>query len=76
MEETLRHDQWAGTTYGSSGMHRWLIKLLRVTDVRLIYAFTNLFIVPVTMLVIPKGARFIYRYMRRRWDSDAGNRSG
>lgn len=47
-------------------MHRWLIKLLRVTDVRLIYAFTNLLIVPVTMLVVPKGARFIYRYMRRR----------
>lgn len=47
-------------------MHRWLIRLLSVINVRLVYGFANLFIVPVTMMVIPRGARVIYRYLRQR----------
>lgn len=47
-------------------MHRWLIKMLRWTDVRLIYGFSNIFIVPVC-LVLCKSRGIIYRYFRERF---------
>jgi len=47
-------------------MHRWLIKMLRWTDVRLIYAFSDIFIVPVC-LVLCKSQGIIYRYFRERF---------
>lgn len=57
---------WVGTTYGNSLMHRWLICLLRVLDVRLIYVFAYVFVVPPSML-FRSGYGFIYRYFRQRW---------
>ena len=56
---------WTGTTFGSSLMHRWLIGVLRWMDVRLLYAFSAVFIVPVC-LVLNRSSRVIYRYFRRR----------
>lgn len=47
-------------------MHRWLIKMLRWTDVRLIYGFSDIFIVPVC-LVLCKSRGIIYRYFRERF---------
>lgn len=58
---------WAGTTFGNSLMHRWLIAVLRVVDVRLIYAFACVFVVPPTML-FSSGYGFIYRYFRECWE--------
>lgn len=46
-------------------MHRWLIRLLRHTDVRLWYCFTAAFIIPVC-LVLSNGAKTAYRYFRQR----------
>lgn len=46
-------------------MHRWLIGSLRVIDVRLLYAFASLFIVPVC-LVTNASRRTAYHYFRRR----------
>lgn len=63
----LKHDKWVGTTYGNGWMHRWLIRLLRVTDVRLLYAFASVFVVPPTLLVNAPARRAIYSYFRRRW---------
>lgn len=63
----LKHDKWAGTTYGNGWMHRWLIRILRVTDVRLLYAFASVFVVPPTLLVNASARRAIYGYFRRRW---------
>lgn len=57
--------EWAGTTYGNAWMHRTLIKVLRYTDVRLMYAFAAVFIVPVCLL-LNGSRRVIYRYMRQR----------
>ena len=57
---------WAGTTFGNGLMHRWLIAVLRVLDVRLIYIFAYVFVVPPTML-FSAGYGFIYRYFRQRW---------
>ena len=47
--------KWAGTTFGSSYMHRSLIRLLRHTPVRAVYAFTNVFVIPVSLLLRPSG---------------------
>lgn len=58
--------QWAGTTYGSSRMHRWLTAILRVTDVRVVYVFAYIFVVPVCYVVNGKGRRAIYHFMRER----------
>ncbi len=57
--------EWAGTTYGNGLMHKWLIRMLRVIDVRIIYAFTSVFVIPVCLIVNPS-RRIIYRYMRQR----------
>lgn len=63
--ESLRHDEWVGTTYGNGWMHRWLIRFLRVADVRLIYAFAAVFVIPPTLLINAKARNAIYRYFRR-----------
>ncbi len=57
--------QWSGRTYGNGWMHLWLIRLLRVLDVRVIYAFTFVFVLPVVLLVNPSRT-YIYRFMRAR----------
>ena len=62
----LKHDNWAGTTYGNSWMHRWLIRFLRVIDVRLLYAFTYAFVVPPTMIVNSTARKAIYNYFRTK----------
>lgn len=63
----LKHDNWAGTTYGSGWMHRWLIRFLRVIDVRLLYLFAFVFVVPPTMIVNGNARRVICRFYRKRF---------
>ncbi len=58
--------QWQGTTYGNDWMHKWLIRLLRHTDTRILYAFVAVFVVPVCLIVNP-AQRITYRYFRERW---------
>lgn len=58
--------KWAGTTYGNGWMHKSLIGMLRHIDIRVIYAFVAVFVVPVCMIVNP-GRRVIYKYFRERW---------
>lgn len=57
--------KWAGTTYGSRRMHRWLKASLRYMDVRLLYIFASVFIVPVCLVLNPS-CGIIYRYFRQR----------
>lgn len=61
----LKHDKWVGTTYGNNWMHRWLIKMLRVIDVRLIYAFAYVFVVPPTMIVNSLARNTMYKFYRK-----------
>lgn len=61
----LKHDKWVGTTYGNGWMHRWLIRFLRVIDVRLLYAFTYVFVVPPTLIVNAKARCSIYGFYRK-----------
>lgn len=65
----MNHEQskpWAGTTYGNGWMHHWLIRILRHIDIRLLYAFVAVFVIPVCLIVNP-AQRITYRYFRRRW---------
>lgn len=56
---------WVGTTYGNGWMHLWLVRVLRLMDVRLLYAFSAIFVVPVCLL-LNDSRRIIYRYFRER----------
>ena len=63
----LKHDNWVGTTYGNGWMHKWLIRFLKVINVRLLYLFVFVFIVPPTMIVNSKARKVIYRFYRKRF---------
>ena len=59
--------EWAGTTYGNARMHRALITLLRYVDVRVLYVFSAILIIPPCLLLNTNGSRrVIYRYFRQR----------
>lgn len=64
----LKHDKWAGTTYGNGWMHKWLIRFLKVIDVRILYAFAFVFIVPPTMIVNSKARKPIFQFYRKRFN--------
>ena len=63
----LKHDNWVGTTYGNGWMHKWLIRFLKVINVRLLYLFAFVFIVPLTMIVNNKARKVTYRFYRKRF---------
>ena len=58
--------QWIGTTYGNGWMHKWLIRLLRYIDVRLLYFFSSVFIVPVC-LILNSSCGIIYKFFRNHF---------
>lgn len=60
-----KHDQWTGQTYGGQRLHRWLVGALRLLDVRLLYLFAFLFVVPVTLIVNSKARKAIYHFYRQ-----------
>ncbi len=62
----LKHDKWVGTTYGNGWMHRRLITALRFIDVRVLYAFASVFVVPPTLIVNGKARRTMYSFFRQR----------
>lgn len=59
----MAQGQWAGTTYGNGWMHRCLINILRYIDVRILYAFASIFVVPVCLILNPS-RKTAYRYFR------------
>lgn len=57
----------SNTTFGSSWMHRQLMNTLRIVDVRILYAFVAIFIMPVCLLLNTNHSRTTaYHYFRRR----------
>ena len=52
-------------TFGNAWMHRTLIKVLGRVDIRYVYRFMTVFVIPVAMVVSP-GARIAYQYFRKR----------
>ena len=64
----MEEQKWAGTTFGNGGMHSALIAVMKVMDVRLIYAFVSVFVVPVCLILNTNGSRSVaYRFYRKRF---------
>ena len=61
----MANEKWAGTTYGNEWMHKWLIRMLRYIDVRILYLFVAAFIIPVCLVLNPS-RNIAYRYFHRR----------
>lgn len=57
---------WAGTTHGNGWMHKWLIRVLRYSDVRIWYVFASIFVIPVYLILRP-GCGITYRYFRNHF---------
>lgn len=57
--------KWAGKTMGNSWMHKKLISILRHVDVRILYVFVDIFVIPVCLLTM-RSRRTAYRYFRKR----------
>lgn len=55
--------QWAGNTYGNGWMHKWLIRMLRYIDVRILYVFASVFVIPVCLVLNPS-RKTAYHYFR------------
>ena len=61
-----RH-RWKGTTFGNGWMHTSLIGILKHVDIRFIYFFAYIFIVPVCILFNTNGSRkSSYSFYRNR----------
>lgn len=56
--------QWAGSTYGNGWMHKHLILSLRYIDVRLVYLFAWIFVIPV-VLVLNNSRKTSYEFYRK-----------
>ena len=61
----MAEQNWPGTTYGNEWMHKWLIRLLRFIDTRVLYLFVAVFIIPVCLILNPSRG-IAYRYFRKR----------
>lgn len=54
-----------GRSYGNAWLYATLISWLKVVDVRFFYVFSNLCVVPITLLV-SRGARLTFNYYHKR----------
>ena len=61
----MESGQWPGTTYGNEWMHKWLIRLLRFIDTRVLYLFVAVFVIPVCLILNPSRG-IAYRFFRKR----------
>lgn len=61
----MTEQKWAGTTYGNEWMHKWLIRMLRYIDTRVLYVFVAVFIIPVCLVLNPSRG-IAYNYFRQR----------
>ncbi|MDO4190793.1 MAG: lipid A biosynthesis acyltransferase [Bacteroidales bacterium] len=57
--------QWAGTTYGNGWMHKWLIRILKHIDTRVLYVVVAVFVIPICLL-INRSCGITYRYFRHQ----------
>ena len=58
----MMEKKWSGTTFGNKLMHRWLIRMLKYTDTRIIYVLAYIF--AVTPTLFNSGFRHVYRFFR------------
>lgn len=70
MEQTrlwlfVKFRELKGVTFGNVGLYRALIVLLRHVNIKVLYYFMYIFVIPVTM-VVSRGARITFRYFRKQ----------
>ena len=61
----MAEKKWEGTTFGNGLMHRWLIGLLRVIDIRVIYVLAYIF--AVTPTLTKPGFKHAYHFFHDRF---------
>ena len=61
-----KHEDWKGNTSGTTWMHHVLIRLFKHIDLRWVYVFMAVFIIPFYLLFSHRGYLAIYHYFRRR----------
>lgn len=66
MSEELSHEEWTGRTDGANWMHRSLIAIFKYTDIRVVYAFMAIFVIPFYMLFSHSSYISMYHYFRQR----------
>lgn len=49
----MEEKRWQGNTYGNGWMHKWLIRILRFIDIRILYVFASVFVIPVCLVMNP-----------------------
>ena len=57
--------QWNGATYGNGWMHNNLIRILRHVDVRILYLFSDIFVVPFC-IVFNKSGKSSFSFYHKR----------
>ncbi len=62
----MEHREWKGTTAGTGGMHRSLIRALQVLPLGLVYLGAAVFVIPFCMIFAHKGYLSIYHFFRHR----------
>ena len=62
----LEHQEWKGDTGGTAWMHKVLIRLFRHIDIRCVYVFMAVFVIPFYLLFSHRGYLAIYHYFRHR----------
>lgn len=67
MDDTNKR-KWAGTTSGSTWMHRSLIQMLRFIPLRAIYWFAAIFVLPFYIIFNRQAVRAIGQYHRGRYN--------
>ena len=66
MPEQLNHEKWTGKTDGTRWMHQALIRMFKYIDVRVVYVFMAIFVIPFYMLFVHSGYISMYHYFRQR----------
>ena len=66
MPQQLNHEEWTGKTSGTSWMHQALITIFKYVDVRVVYVFMAIFVIPFYMLFVHSGYISMYHYFRQR----------
>lgn len=64
MPSNLEHKEWKGTTGGLPWMQRTLVKILAVVDVRIVYTFVAIFVIPFYMIFTHYGYIAQYHFFR------------
>lgn len=60
------HENWRGNTGGTIWMHKRLIYLFRRVDLRWVYPFMAVVVIPFYLLFSPRSCIAIYHYFRKR----------